>query len=61
MPLKSREPDPIRIRLELYKPTVAWVFPVPGTEKTKELRVAGAFPVLDKPTTMAVTPEVPGR
>lgn len=59
--LVRKAPEPIRMRLELYKPTVAWVLPVLDTEKTSELMVAGEFPGLFKPTTMAVTPAVPGR
>jgi hypothetical protein len=56
-----KAPEPIRMRLELYRPAVAWVLPVPGTEKTKEFTVAGALPVFDKVTRMAVTPAVPGK
>lgn len=58
---ERKDPPPIRMRLELYKSTLTWALPVPGTEKTSEFRVAGAFPVFDRLTRMPVTPELPGR
>lgn len=56
-----KDPPPIRMPLALYKNTLTWAFPVPGTEKMREFKVAAALPLLDSPTTIPVTPELPGR